>query len=510
MSTSFDLTRIEQLIGALADNERQRLATLLVPIRDRLLAQRPADAKALQRDLAAAARVREQDAAIREHVGRLADAAPALDAGQRDRLAVLLTPVDGGTAMRQAPRAGKRPADAIVATLERLLVPDPVAPAMREQILTLLVTVAGDGDGGVPSAEVMIECLRHGPLRIPDPPTPVRAAWRRTISAALRLQLVPEGHQLRHHGRDRGDLIIELQPATPAPARPAIVVPADTELSHPLVEALHARPAALAVSPQARPRALRLIQALAVAATRRGHIVDLPPGDSPGVQFTKGASTIVLAVVEEDDIVDVLPSGDDLKGPQVYDWQRISPQQQCVPSGRLMLELPDDLRFHGRRRRWADRQRWRLEDKLGHVLAELEYRAAAQAQAEQEAQLEAADRRQRWEAAMAAARATYIDAHYNKTVRKQVKDWQRAQAARAYAAALAATVGEPPAPPTAEHAAADDPRWTWWIARIRRYADDVDPLLPTPRLPAPPPEPEPDQLRPFLDGWSPYGPDSHR
>jgi hypothetical protein len=46
-----------------------------------------------------------------------------------------------------------------------------------------------------------------------------------------------------------------------------------------------------------------------------------------------------------------------------------------------------------------------------------------------------------------------------------------------------------------------------WIAWARQYAERIDPLNQTLAMPAPP-RPTPEALRPYLHGWSPYGPDT--
>ncbi|MEV0133328.1 hypothetical protein AB0H83_33300 [Dactylosporangium sp. NPDC050688] len=81
---------------------------------------------------------------------------------------------------------------------------------------------------------------------------------------------------------------------------------------------------------------------------------------------------------------------------------------------------------------------------------------------------------------------------------------------RAYAAALAAA--QPGTASPAELLATADGHPTLvhdlptWIAWMQLYADHLDPLLPMPAAPEPPSGPEPEDLRPFLDGWSPYAP----
>jgi hypothetical protein len=46
--------------------------------------------------------------------------------------------------------------------------------------------------------------------------------------------------------------------------------------------------------------------------------------------------------------------------------------------------------------------------------------------------------------------------------------------------------------------------WTDWIAS---YRHEIDPMRHPPVMPAVR-EPSPEDLRPFLNGWSPYGPDT--
>ncbi|GAA2341156.1 hypothetical protein [Dactylosporangium salmoneum] len=521
MPTGFEFGRIEAAIGALADDERMRLAAAVAPLRARLLAQRPAGARALRRDQAAAARATAADEALQEHVRRVVDAAPPLSEEQRAALAALLRPASGPTDGQRAARVRPRPEDAILGRIEELLESGPVGPAVRERLLALLPDVEQDGHGRadgtiVPSPEAMVERLqREGLLRVADPPVSVRAAWRRTIFAAMQRRLVPDGYRLRHRGRDHGDLLIELHAtdpaAAPTPDRPVVPVPEDLDLAHPLVRALDAKPAVLAVSPESRPRALRLVQALAAAARQRGHTVDLAGGPKPGLRFSAGGFHVPVTVSEEDDTIDYLPDGDELAERKVYAWQRIVPERRQVPSGRLVIEVPDERPFLGRRHRWADRQRWRLEDRLGHVLAELEHRAVAQAQAQETARQAALDRRRDWEEAMSAARTAYTDAYYERAAREQVDAWQQAQAARAYAGALTSAINDlPAATASAEAAPPPDEGWSAWIDRILRYADRIDPLRPVPPLPDPPAQPTPERLKPFLDGRSPYGPDSTR
>jgi hypothetical protein len=63
-----------------------------------------------------------------------------------------------------------------------------------------------------------------------------------------------------------------------------------------------------------------------------------------------------------------------------------------------------------------------------------------------------------------------------------------------YCAAVEET--HPESPPSAE-----------WITWARGYSDRIDPLTDPPAMPADPEEISPDDLKPYLGRWNPYGPD---
>lgn len=61
-------------------------------------------------------------------------------------------------------------------------------------------------------AQLLLDELAAGDgiLRVEQPDPSTRARYRQAIHAAKQHRLVPDGHQLRHTGRDRGDLVIRL------------------------------------------------------------------------------------------------------------------------------------------------------------------------------------------------------------------------------------------------------------------------------------------------------------
>lgn len=362
----------------------------------------------------------------------------------------------------------------------------------------------------VASPRELIDRLTGGKprLRVESPAAEVRAAWRRVIDAAGRQGLVPAGRRLRYSGRDRGDLVVELVPARPADCgdggdgprlKGRVVVPEVVDTSVPVVAVLQDRPEGLDVSQASRLRALLLVQALTGAATRRGHTVEADDGGGSGFWIGVEGRRYRLVMGEEQDSVEYVPGLDDADGgPRVYDWQRVRPQTRQAWSGRLFLELVDDsFRHQGRRRRWADRKRWRLDDKLVEVLAEVEDQARLDAQAQQAAEQARIARAAAWEQAMQTARSRYVEHQRVLALEDQLDRWERAGTVRTFRAAVTAVAGDPP----------PDPGLREWIAWMGEYADRIDPLLPEPVAPAEPPQPGPEELRPYLKGFSPYGPD---
>jgi hypothetical protein len=150
----------------------------------------------------------------------------------------------------------------------------------------------------------------------------------------------------------------------------------------------------------------------------------------------------------------------------------------------------------------ADGARRRLEDRLGRVIATIE-RTAIDRRQDREAKARAeAERRVRWQAAMIRARQAALDAHHAKILQDQESRWRRAARLHAYCDALAQRIDA--AETTGEDA--DPVSARAWLTWARAYADAIDPLRGLPAMPELH-APEPDELKPFLKGWSPHGPD---
>lgn len=350
------------------------------------------------------------------------------------------------------------------------------------------------------TAETLLKLLEEedGLVRIDDPDDQTRAALRRAIAAVKRENRVPTGMHLRHHGRDQGDLVIELVQGEHPDAkywepRPQLTTP-EADPLHSAVAKLSRDPARLRVSKDSRDRALRLLHILATEWERRGHTVAVE-ADQPGLTFTSGTSRFVLEVSEESDLVEA-PHLDELEQKPTYSWQRVPVRSRYVSSGRLVLELPHSWDYNGRRRRWADRTRWSLEDKLGDIIKELEGRVRLDEERRIAEEREKAARRVQWEEAMAEARFRFAEDVRTAVLNEQMEAWETAAEVRAYCQAAEAALPETP-----------DSEVVEWLRWMRNYADRIDPVIrgvQAPKLR----EPSAHELRPYLDRWSPYGPDS--
>ncbi|MFJ9083848.1 hypothetical protein ACIRL3_15605 [Streptomyces sp. NPDC102384] len=386
---------------------------------------------------------------------------------------LVATPRAGGRWSAELTEAGRQHLKRTDCTTHHPIPTAPVSPTKAEA--AELITRLQQGDGTV---------------RITDPAPGERARWRQILHTARADRMVPEGHYLRHTGRDRGDMVITLHPGS----RPARSIPPDEAVPVPddlPPERLHpvAAQAPVPVCPDCLPRARRILHALCRAAEDNNYTVGIPASGSRGSLVVTVADSSFPLFFREGSYEAPDPSG------AKYAWQRVT-AQTVHPSHQLELHLEHTYGHPGRQSCWGDRQRWRLEDRLPNLFREITHRAHTEAERRLARQRKEEETRQRWLAAMRQARTALAEDHRTKILRGQVQAWQEATAVRAYCDALEdqqnATAGT-------THATRA------WIEWARTYADCIDPALQSPELPQPPTA-TPENLRPHLHGWSPYEP----
>ena len=308
-----------------------------------------------------------------------------------------------------------------------------------------------------------------GEIYIADPNERVRSQYRRAIHGAKERGLVPEGFQLWHTGRDRGDMVIRLLKRHTRSPRvvPPVRVPEKARVS--VTEKRVRRPtidlkpalASLAVSKGLLPRCRTILRQLTDEALRRGYEVLAGVEKSSLVIVASGEHLPFRLFEEQDTAPAPPPTKAELR---LYGW-RIPPTTIKVPTGRLALRL--EHRY--RNRTWADRTRWRLEDRLTEVIDHVDSLARAEIERQREAHEKGLRDLEAWEAGAAAARHAYIAALNRRRMRSQAARSGRAHALREFAdrvLARAAAEGDPSAAT----------QMLEWQAAIHVEAGRVDPL----------------------------------
>jgi len=369
------------------------------------------------------------------------------------------------------------------------------------------VRVVSDPDRPPTSAAELLRLLEEsGRLEVTDPPRAVRAAWRRVIYALITGTELPEGRCIRHSGRDKGDLIIRLvdvEESPPASKPEPIAVPETLSNCHQIVRATleaakkdrgpidnrgQAGLVHLRIHKSNVGRALLIIQGLINEAERRGYAIGTHKSHrcQGGLGIEINGHSFEVSIKEETRQIDHVFTAEEQRRKD-RDQYVYAPRYDFEWTGRLQLQRDHETYTAPLA---TDRIRWRLEDRLPHALEKLETFAA-----EAEERRKAEERRrlreqQAWEAAMVKAREDFVVQFRRTWIRKQVAAHQEAEDLRKFAS---------DARPQATAECID---WLDWAVS---YAERLDPLR---RQLTPPvvPEPQPDDLTPFLGGWSPYGP----
>ncbi len=150
--------------------------------------------------------------------------------------------------------------------------------------------------------------------------------------------------------------------------------------------------------------------------------------------------------------------------------------------------------------RYRDTKTISVEDRLPQLFRALEiYRLRAELRVH-EREREAAERRRRWEAAMAEARVRHDERAHWDAFEQCSSDWHALNRHREFLAAardaLVSYQGEERDAIVAH------------LDSAERRLDQLDPIGNPKRILPEIPDPKPDDLKPYLHGWSPYGPDS--
>ncbi len=332
--------------------------------------------------------------------------------------------------------------------------------------------------------------------------------YERRAGLAHRYGKVPAGKQLVVR-RDRDGVEVSLIDSShDAPnAVTSVQVPARVAKFHPLVTAFRADKTRHEVSRAELPRACRILHALIVEASRRGYDVQLArsrPAKYGNGELWTGPNDGHISIDVGDYTTAVRISEEGLGSRSFWEGENgrhvrtstgnyvrlnrpISDYEKNA-TGRLTLELLDSGRNTYRPGRWSDRRSWRLDDKLGDVLWEIEARAADARVAREEAERAAAERDRRRQAAIAQAERDVIEQRRGEALRSEAAAWVETRQIRDYCAAIAARYPDD----------VDAAEWREWALA---FADRLDPLRRPPAMP-PTGEIRPSDLQAHLRGWS--------
>lgn len=335
-----------------------------------------------------------------------------------------------------------------------------------------------------------------------------KAGWLHAVREVRSRRLVPPGKHIRYSNDGVGGIRIWLADGEdPNELRrrqdhSQISVPERVARLHPAVAAMKTG-GNLLVSKNCRSRALRILHTLATEAERRGHSVTSTVSEhSPGSLIIGiGTHTYPVGIHEEADRVPHQPKVYELQQKKRNSWFKI-PEWDSIPSGRLMVELPSTGKTN--RYRWADRKRGTLEEQLPDVLAEIEARAITDERRRIAAEREAVVRQREWESAMAVARGAHLEHRRAAVLEERAQALEKFDQLHRYCERLEEAIAANRELEDAEAVVAAEAWLDWVKARIH----SINPLRMLPALP-PDPEPAPNELQPFLKGWSAHGPDCY-
>ena len=381
--------------------------------------------------------------------------------------------------------------------------PPPQRPAPAELLSGPPVELAG----------WLVDALRSlegGTLWIREPTEQMRRAYRRAVHAAKKNSLFPDGFVLLHTGRDRGDIVLRLCTAADMDdsAWNSIrsKVANETTIVSEIVAVLAENQGGLrVVDDSLLPAAVELGRRLIETARARGHRISLYRGRL--VLQPVGGSRRDVYIQQEYDRVAHVATAQETQRARRDPWTHKIPEFDSVPARRLQVFM----NYEGNKRdRWEAIPESGNAEHVVRIFEEIEAGireraerfAAWKRQYEVEQQRRRAkeqEQHQRWSAAMAEARGQATTSLRAAVFESAFEAWLRARDLRDFCAQLRSLPARSPA---------EQRNVSAWVEWGLATADDIDPTVGEATLANTPFDvrPEPDDLRPFLDQWSPYGP----
>lgn len=290
------------------------------------------------------------------------------------------------------------------------------------------------------------------------------------------------------------------QPTEAAPAHPVIAVPAALRNLHPAVAALRDAKGRLDMTASVRSRALRVLQALAVAAEAEGYRVEVvkPQRNGYGRVWYDSKDHLVIDTGETREGVRIFQQTDRsthmLTATEIKEtgdrWARKPPKYDYTPNEYLRIEL--ERTWDGGQRSWSEGPRGPIDRKLPAVLEEVTRRHERSKERRLQAEGERLERERHWHVVHERAKVLLQEHHRAEVLVKQADDWHRARQLRAYVEAMRER---------ADAITSDEERSvaSQWVEWAGGFAERLDPLSRAIAMPAEV-EAQPEALKPFMGG----------
>ncbi|WP_448810378.1 hypothetical protein [Agromyces bauzanensis] len=290
-----------------------------------------------------------------------------------------------------------------------------------------------------------------------------------------------------------------------------MIVPARTAKYHPAVKSFLADKERQFVTKEHVPRAARILHAIAHEAPRRG--LELLTTE----QALKGIDDHRARDVRRGHLALRTPAGiygltiREVPGPggrkmERRRWNERKTQPawlegrgwEFISTGKLELIVRGpDADYNGDR--YRDAKSVTLEDKLPEVFRSFEIHKLRAEWRAQEQERKKTERRSRWEAAMTDARARYAEHARWEHFKQRSHQWHAVEQHREFLEAARAAA--------ATYDSDDRDALVAQLDAAERTLNGLDPIQRVEHLLPDLAEPKPEDLKPFLNGWSPYGPD---
>ena len=292
-------------------------------------------------------------------------------------------------------------------------------------------------------------------------------------------------------------------------ARP-VPVPGRIGKHHPAVKAYVSDKERQYVTKDHVPRAARILQAIASEAARRGLDALLPAVAAKGLPEYQAREVARrhLAVQTPAGVYSIqikeMAGKGEAKAPRRWNECKTNPEWienrawEFISTGRLELIVrgPGSA-YDGDR--YRDAKTVTVEDRLPEVFRSFEIYKLRADWNEQEREREKAERRRRWEVAMASAKEQYLTHARWEHFKERSRDWQAINQHRAFLVAARAKLDQ--------YVGDDRDAIERQLDEAQRTIDALDPVRHLGKIALALRDPESKDLEPFLHGWSTYGPD---